>query len=243
MARKDPKKAEQVREYIRLWNNHWKRNNLDYHEKMQFVMGDQWSEKESRVFEDYRKVPLTVNKLAPQMNHLVGEQRQNTPNLKIDPQDNVPEQTAEVREALVKEISLNSHARVVYQTVFQQFAIGGFSGYRIYSDYENKKSFNQYIALDSFTDPTKCFWDVGAKLPNKTDGMVAGFKVNMTRKKFRSIYGRKIEKQIGYSTTDVSDADDMLMTFSDVNQNSRLYACCLMAARLKKMNSQVLSVW
>lgn len=216
-AKKNPKKAAKIREYIKRWDDQWKYNKTMYHEMTQFVMGEQWKEDEAKLFETYKKIPLTVNKIAPLMNHLLGEQRQNTPNLQIQPSDNVDERTAETREALIKEISLNSDARIVYQNCFQQAAIGGFSAYRICTEYDNDYSFDQNIRIKGFIDPTKCFWDIGCDTPCKTDGMYSGFRTTMTRKKFRSLYGEQIERKIGTITTDISDTDMIAMSFSDEN--------------------------
>lgn len=215
MSRKDPAKAEKVREYKRKWDNHWRTNIENYHAMTHFIMGEQWEEKEARLFEDYKKVPLTDNRLAPQMNHLLGEQRQNTPNLQIDPSDDVKEQAADVRAALIKDISLSSHAKVIYQNAFEQACIGGFSAFCSGTDYDGDDTFLQHITKFGFTDPTKCFWDIGAQSPCKTDGMQSGFSTIYTRNRFRSLWGAKLEKQIGSSTTDISDEDDIMMTLSD----------------------------
>ena len=218
MPKRNAKKAQQVREYARKWKDHWKVNTAHYHEMTQFILGEQWKEDEAKLFEDYKKMPLTVNKIAPQVNHMLGEQRQNTPNLKIDPSDDVEEQTAEVRSALVKEISLNSHARVIYQTVFEQFVIGGFSAYRLFTDYEDDDTFDQYIGMASFKDPTKCFWDTSAESPCKTDGMYAGFCYPVSRKKFSSLYGKDLEAKIKSTTSDSLETDDAPMQISDQYQ-------------------------
>lgn len=218
MSRKDPAKAEKVREYKRKWDNHWRTNIENYHAMTHFIMGEQWEEKEARLFEDYKKVPLTDNRLAPQMNHLLGEQRQNTPNLQIDPSDDVKEQAADVRAALIKDISLSSHAKVIYQNAFEQACIGGFSAFCSGTDYDGDDTFLQHITKFGFTDPTKCFWDIGAQSPCKTDGMQSGFSTIYTRNRFRSLWGAKLEKQIGSSTTDISDEDDIMMTLSEIGR-------------------------
>jgi len=215
MARKDSKKAGRIREYVRKWDDQNKYNNTHYHEMMNFIKGEQWREDEAKLFETYKKIPLTVNKIKPLANHLIGEQRQNTPNLQILPSDDVDEQTAEIREALVKEISLNSNARVVYQTAFMQAVIGGYGAYRVYTEYEDDDSFNQNIVMAAFKDPTKCYFDIGAETPCKTDGMHSGFRTTMSRKKFRSLYGDSLEKKIGPMTTDITDTDSITSTFSD----------------------------
>ncbi len=223
MARKDAAKAEQVRDCKRKWDNHWKTNITNFHLMNEFILGEQWQEKEARLFEDYKKVPLTDNRLAPQMNHVLGEQRQNTPSLQIDPSDGVDEQTAEVRAALIKDITLDSNAKVKFQNAFEQALCGGYSALLLKSDYDGDDTFDQHLEIEGFRDPTKCYWDIGAQSPCKTDGMQCGYTVTMTRKKFRSIWGRKLEKQIGSGTTDISDDTDILMTFSDETSITVLY--------------------
>lgn len=189
--------TKRIRQRIKRWDDNWRFNKEQYHEFISFVMGSQWTEDESKLFIDYKKIPLTFNKLSPLINHLLGEQRQNTPSLQVVPDDGVPVETAATREALVKEISLNSSSKQVYQEAFQQAAVGGFGAYIVDTEYENEHSFLQKIVIRSVKDPTWCYWDISAKSPAKTDGMFSGTRTRMSRKMFASIYGDDIEKQIG----------------------------------------------
>ena len=216
--RKDPSKAEYIRHEIKKWDDLWKVNRDQYHLFTTFVMGEQWTEDESRVFENYKKIPLTMNKLAPLINHLLGEQRQNTPNLQVMPEEGVDEQTAEVREALVKDLSLSGHAKVIYQIAFQQAAVGGFGAYIIGTKYENEYTFDQMPEFLSVKDPTRCFWEAGAMTPCKTDGMHAGNRTRVSRKKFAALYGKNLEKAIPTSNeenTFIAVADDDSITIID----------------------------
>lgn len=194
---KDIALAKKVRDRIKKWDDDWRFNKDQYHEFVSFVMGSQWTEDESKLFIDYKKIPLSFNKLAPLINHLLGEQRMNTPNLQVVPDEGVPAETAQVREALIKDISLNSNAKIVYQEAFQQAAIGGFGAYMIDTEYESNDSFDLVIILRSIKDPTWCYWDLSAKSPCKTDGMYAGFRTRMSRRQFAGLYGDDIECQIG----------------------------------------------
>jgi portal protein len=191
-----------IRDDIRKWDDYWRFNIDQYHEVTQFVMGDQWREDEARVFETYKKIPLTFNKLAPLLNHLLGEQRQNTPALQVNPSESVPEQTAEVRTALIKDISLNSEAKIVYQGAFEQATIGGFGAFLILNDYENCVDFNQEIRIKGVKDPTRCFWDISAEDICKVDGMYSGTRTRVSRKKFREMYGKDLERSIGSEGND-----------------------------------------
>ena len=196
MARKNPEMAQEIHNYIETFDNYWKDNKNTYNEFTQFVFGNQWLDDEARVFETYKKIPLTFNKLAPMANHLLGEQRQNTPTLVCEPDESVPEQTAEVRTALVKDITINSDSNVVFQTAFQSAIVGGFGAFYVDTEYENNESFNQVIRIKKVEIPTRCYWDVSSISPCKTDGMYCGFRTRMSRKKFASLYGKKVEQNI-----------------------------------------------
>ena len=215
MAEKDSSEAQKMRHDVRLWDDANKRNNAHYHEMQNFIMGQQWEDQEAKLFEDYKKMPLTANKIAPMANHMVGEQLENTSNLQIDPSEDVDEQTAEIREALIKEIIFNSDTATVFQTAFEQAVIGGIGAFCVIPKYEDNDSFDQIPHFMAFKDPTKCFWDLGAEHICKVDGMYSGFKTTMSRRKFRSLYGKEIERDIGDSSTDVTDTDNITTTFSD----------------------------
>ncbi len=217
MARKDSVKAQKIRSDIRKWDDANKQNNAHYHEMTNFIWGQQWEDDEAKLFEDYKKLPLTANKLAPMANHMVGEQQQNTPNLQIEASGDVDEETAEVREALIKDISFSSDAVTVYQTAFEQAVVGGFGAYCVLPKYDNNRSFDQIPELKSFKDPTKTFFSLDAEHPCKVDGMYSGFRTAMSRRKFRSIYGKDVEQDIGETSTDVTDTDNITTTFSDEN--------------------------
>ena len=218
MAKRNAAFCQKVRNEIKKWEDYWHSNNLQFHEFMDFIMGNQWKEDESKLFERYNKVPLVMNKLAPLSNALIGEQVQNTPNLQVSPDDTVPEQTAEIRAALIKEISLNSDSKLVYQNAFEHAVIGGFGAYALGTEYTGNKTFDQDIKLFAIKDPTKCYWDLSAESPCKTDGMYAGYRTRMSRKKMAGMYGRDIERRIGSASTEdgaISFADDDSITFID----------------------------
>lgn len=219
MARRAPELAARGRKYYIEWRDHFKRNIDQYHLFYSFVMGDQWDDDETRLLKTYKKVPLTFNKLGTLINSLLGEQQQNTPQLEVVPDENCDEQTAQIRSVLIKEISLNSSATVAYQKAAAQAFIGGYGTFLIDTEYENERTFNQKLVIkDIINDPTKCFWDLSAQTPCKTDGMVCGYEVRMSRQRFKALYGEKLERKIRDITT-----DDYNYNFADNNGISILY--------------------
>ena len=155
-------------------------------------------EEEEDVFKTNKKVPLQFNKVATIVNTLVGEQQQNTPQLQVVPMENCDQETAKLRELIIKDIMLSTNAKTVYQVAAEQSFVGGFGAFIIATDYINNKSFDLDIVYRYVKDPTRCYWDVSAETINKTDGMYAGYLTRMSRQKFREVYGKDIEKKILY---------------------------------------------
>lgn len=211
MPRKDPELCCKIRDRVDKWEKYWTINRSLYYEWIDFVMGDQWREDESKLFERYNKIPLMFNKLGVLMNHLLGDQIQNTPNLQIVPGEDVPVSTAQVRAALIKDINLSSDAKTIYQTAYSQAIVGGYGAFRVGTEYLHDESFDQEIKFYDFEDPNRCYWDISAKHPCKVDGMYAGFKTRVSRKWFRDKFGRDVESQIG--TTAITE--DSTMAFAD----------------------------
>jgi hypothetical protein len=211
MATKNPKVAQKIRTRASKWDKYWRINREQYNEHLDFVMGNQWKEDESKLFERYNKIPITVNKLGALANHMLGEQRGNTPQLQIQPDDSVPEKTAQVRSALIKNISLNSDTEVIYQHAYFCALIGGYGAFGVRTKYKDDYNFDQDIEVYKINDPTRAYWDVSAEDVSKIDGMSSGIRTRMSRKKFRGMYGKKTEKSIGADSLN----EDVSLNFAD----------------------------
>lgn len=211
MARLNKKIAEQGRKDCEDWRNYFARNIDQYHDFYEFVKGTQWTSEDISLLKSYKKVPLCVNKLNTLVRTLIGEQRQNTPNIEVIPDQNAEEQTAQVYEALVKNIAFKSESTVQYQTAFGQASIGGYSALYARNDYASDFSFDQDIMIEAFRDPTRCWWDISAMRDDKTDGSQCGFHSFMDRKKFAAQYGKDLERKIPQSLT----SQDLTFTWAN----------------------------
>lgn len=202
MAKKTPKAAQRARIAVEKWREYFKYNIDQYHQMTQFVLGRQWTDdEEDMLVKTLNKVPLQFNKLATLANTLLGEQQQNTPQVEVNPLSNCDEQTAELRQMIVKDIMLSSNTKTVYQRAAFQAIIGGYGAFVIDTDYRHEKSFDQDIIYRAVKDPTRCYWDMSAEEINKQDGMRCGYITRMSRAKFRQIYGKKVEEKIKETKT------------------------------------------
>lgn len=195
-AKKSDKIAKSAKLAVEKWREYFKFNIDQYHRMHEFVLGQQWEDDESEMLKSFKKVPLQFNKLATLVNTLLGEQQQNTPQLEIVPLSDCDAETASIRQIIVKDIMLSNDAKTVYQVAAAQSYVGGFGAFVIGTEYLHDKSFEQDITYHYLKDSTKAYWDVGAEKIDKTDGMHAGFISRMTRKKFKQMYGKKIEKDV-----------------------------------------------
>ncbi len=211
MPRRDPELCSRIRDRVDKWDKYWRINRTEYYVWIDFIMGTQWLEDESKLFERYNKIPLEVNKLGVLYNHVIGDQIQNTPNLQISPDEDVPVEAANVRAALIKNITLNSDTKTIYQKAFGQAVCAGYGAWRVAPEYLNDDEFEQEPRIYGFDDPNRCYFDLSAQHVTKTDGMFSGFKTRQSRKAFRDLHGKEIESQIG--TTSITE--DATMAFAD----------------------------
>ncbi len=196
MARKAEKLAREARVACEKWRQYFKDNIDEYHRLHNFVLGRQWEDDEEEMLKTYNKVPLQFNKLATMINSLLGEQQQNTPQLEVVPLSNCDEETASIRQMLVKDIMLSEDAKTVYQVAAAQSFVGGFGAFLWDTDYASSRSFDLDMIPRYFKDATRCYWDMGAEEVNKTDGMHCGYVSRMTRAKFRQVYGKEVAEKI-----------------------------------------------
>ena len=197
MAKKNEKIAREARIACEKWREYFKYNIDLYHLMHTFVLGEQWTdEEEDDMIKTYRKVPLTANKLGTMSNSLLGEQLQNTPQLQVVPMTECDQKVAHLREIITKDIMFSSGANTAVQIAAKQAAIGGHGAFWLDTEYTHSKSFDLDIIYRYNKDATRCYWDIGAETPNKTDGTLCGYITRMTRTKFKDIYGGDVEQNI-----------------------------------------------
>lgn len=224
MAKKEEKIAQQARMAVEKWREHFKTNIDLYHEMHTFILGRQWEDDEEDMLAKNNKVPLQFNKLGTLINTLLGEQQQNTPQLEILPLSDCDEETAHIRQVIVKDAMLSTEAKRVYQMAAKQSFVGGFGAFLVDTDYINSRSFDQTIVYRSFKDATRCYWDIGAEHPNKIDGMRCGYISRMTREKFRSLYGKEVEEEISKESGMLTQSKEEIALVSKNNSSENPFS-------------------
>lgn len=180
---------QEISENITSWYSNYSVNLQQFRRDKDFLFLEQWDASDRSEFKRVQKPMLTFNKVYDFFKKVVGEQRQNTPNLEVRCLDGDSSQEAiTLRSDIVRQIAYGSKSDIVYQTAFENALAGGFGAIRVVVDYESPKSFNQHIFLRRIENPERIFFDPNAKDTTKHDGGFCGYYDIMNRKEFKQEY-------------------------------------------------------
>jgi hypothetical protein len=185
----DEEIIKEAQDNIWTWFSYWE-DNIERGEKsLRFYLGDQWEPHEIEDYHIRKKELLTYNKCRPFVQQVIGEYRQNTPDVKVRAKELTSSQDeVDNVEGLLRAISYESKADIIFQTDLENTAIRGYGAHYVYTEYEDKKSFNQILKIGRIEDPNRTFFDLKAKNPCKDDGDYCGKYEAMTKKEFMAKY-------------------------------------------------------
>lgn len=105
----------------------------------------------------------TFDRTSISIDQVKGDQRQNTPQIKVLPVDNKSDRAkATIFEGLIRAIERNSSARTAYNTGFDFALKGGFGAWRVYPKYV-EDSFDQELCIGRIENPFTVHFDPSAK--------------------------------------------------------------------------------
>jgi hypothetical protein len=123
-------------------------NRKDALDDLQFLSGglNQWDPEAARIRTAEKRPCLTINNLPTFLHQVTNDQRQNKPSIKVHPvDDNADIETAEIIQGLIRHIEYDSNADVAYDTAVNSAAAVGFGYFRLVTEYESEKSFDQKL--------------------------------------------------------------------------------------------------
>jgi len=169
-----------------------KENRADALDDLKFYNGDQWPDTLKKEREQEGRPCLVINKLQEKVDQVVGDQRQNRPQIQIIPVDgNSDPDTAETMEGLIRNIEYTSDAEEVYDMAFESAVICGRGWFRILTEYSDDDVFEQDIVVESIPNPFSVYWDAGAQKRNLSDAMHMFVTELLTEEQFNSRYPGK----------------------------------------------------
>ncbi len=134
-----------------------------------FVVGEQWDDfvKQNRVAA--RKPTLVFNRLPAFIAQIIGNRRLNKTDIKIIADDASFEETAKVREGLVRSIQKISKADVAYNKALENQVITGLGNFEVCLKYAYDDVFEQDIRIDAINNGLAVVWDRRSDEPSGED--------------------------------------------------------------------------
>lgn len=156
---------------------------------MKFSAGEQWDPAVVLARRAKRRPCLTINRLPGFIRQITNDQRQNRPSIKVHPVDDKGDpETAKIIQGLIRHIEYNSNADSARDTAFDGSVRGGFGYYRVVTEYENPKSFNQEILIKRIRNPLSVFFDPYASEPDGSDANWAFVVEDLSKEEFKAKY-------------------------------------------------------
>lgn len=171
----------------------WQTTNTDNdnhgRDDLNFLYVDQWSAQERSEFLRLQKPALQVNKMYDPYRKIMGEQRANTPQIKVKSlTGKATDESVLLHSDMLKRIAYSSNSKKVYQNCFQSALSYSYGAFLVDYDYESSDSFHKEIVYRWQMQPEKCFWDPRAIEIHKGDGNYCGCYVSISYEEYNAKY-------------------------------------------------------
>jgi hypothetical protein len=162
---------------------------------LRFKNGEQWPEDIRAKRNNEQRPCLTINKVKTFVHQITNEQRQNRPSINISPVgDRSDPETAKMLKGLIRQIERQSNADVAYDTGFDGAVSNGWGYWRILTEYEGEKTFDQVLRIGRIRNPFRVYLDPDHQEPDGSDAQWGFISDMMTRSEFKDLYPKaKIE--------------------------------------------------
>lgn len=166
------KELPRIKKNVERSHAYWSDNIKCYNEFMEFVFKTSLTATDLTVLEELGKPEIEQNILEAYVSRLAGEFSKQIPSFEVGAAEGQPVDSKVIEAvrghllAVYDDFKQNGGANRTYR---EQLG-GGFSVWKLYTDYANSKSFEQNIYLKNVFDPTMCGFDPVAIMPHKGDG-------------------------------------------------------------------------
>lgn len=164
-------------------------NRKDAVDDLMFKNGEQWPAniKTQRVLE--KRPCLTVNKMKTFVHQVTNNMRQNRPAINISPiGDGADKNTAIMLKGLIRQIERECNATIAYDTGFDSAVSNGWGFWRLLTEYEDDKSFNQVLKVERIRNPMRVYLDPDHQMPDGSDAKWAFISDLIPREEFQQLY-------------------------------------------------------
>src|ERR1700691_2934886 len=171
VAKKHQDQLDRIKTTIRRSYDYFKPNYDRYNKFRRFVFESSLTPDEISLLSDQSKPQLEFNVLEAYISRLLGEFSKQEPDISVsaDDENQADPMTIKVVEQHLRHTLNDSSNEHVRYEVYKDILSGGYSVFKVTTDYANPMSMNQIIGL-SRAEPTLCGFDQLCKFAHKGDG-------------------------------------------------------------------------
>lgn len=156
---------------------------------LEFLVGRQWPESVKATLTAASRPMLTINRMPQFLRQVTGDIRRTNPAIKIlAANSEATTEIAEVYSGLIRNIEQTDDAQSTYEQAAEQAAACGMGHWRILTEYEDERSFNQEIHIKHIPNPFAVNWDPMAKDPTRKDAKYCLITESMSEDEFDALY-------------------------------------------------------
>lgn len=204
----DEKLLDEIRDHYRYASDVFKEAREERAIDMRYICGDPWEEEDRNARKDAGRPCINHDELSQYVNAAVNNLRQNPKGIKIEPAGNgASDQTAELRQGLVRSIEYRSQAQSTYIDAFQAMVEGSYGYARVTRRYL-PGSFNQEILIAPIPNPDSVLDDPDSKKPDWSDARFRFVLDPMPKEKFKRQWPKA--KVQDFSNEDMRVAKDWI---------------------------------
>lgn len=155
---------KEVKDEFTYYTDEWREIYAEGDKDMCYVAGNPWDPQERQAREDANRPCMTWDEISQYTNQLINDPRQNKRSIKISPRGNgATDQTAEIRQNIIRTIEYNSHAQAAYTTGFQGAVERSYGFWRVNKRYRNpelaygekvtSRHFEQELCIERVPNP------------------------------------------------------------------------------------------
>lgn len=163
---------DRIKKNICRSRKYFEDNYKRYHEFKKFVFSSTMTKDDIATLKDLGKPQIEFNILESYISRLRGEFSKQEPSIKIKTKSNaeVDSKLLSVLEGYLRNIDSESRANGNAYKVYSDQLSGGFSAWKVWTEYENERSFKQILKYGRVYDPTMTGFDPLAREIHKGDG-------------------------------------------------------------------------
>lgn len=203
-SEKIQERLKTIKDNVRAAYDDFKDNNKRFHYFRNLTYVSSLNAQNAELLDLLKRPKIEFNIMSSFISRLMGEFSKYDPDIEASANDVQPVDPRVIKfiEGHIRYIMQDNTDNNWKKKGMQDTLSGGFTVWKIYTDYENPMSFKQKILIKRVFEPTMCGFDPLAETPHKGDGRYCYEYIIMSKDKFESKYPEVDISKLSYTKTE-----------------------------------------